>query len=85
MVKIKLTKEQCELFSHGTVLNVCGEFWYNLPMWLKETEESGVYEMYLNSDSLPGYVKDSIAQLNSGKGVFYYDKTNEDNGKNDQA
>jgi hypothetical protein len=64
MIKIKLTKEESELFDNlGTVVVLGnGDTYKFLPYWLKETKEDSVFETH-SLDSVPEEVKEHILEM----------------------
>ena len=62
MTKIKLTKDQIELFESvgSLVYSKDHEIYMNIPYWVKETEKKGVYEIF-DIGELPQDVREQIA------------------------
>jgi len=57
-IKIKITKEQSDLFKHtGNIVSLSnGDVYMNIPYWLKETDKENVYD-YLTIEQLPDDIK----------------------------
>ena len=60
-IKIKITKEQDDLFRNtGNLCNLSnGDIYMNIPYWLKETDEEYVYE-YLTTEQLPDDIRNGL-------------------------
>jgi hypothetical protein len=57
-IKLKITKEQSDLFKHtGNIVSLSnGDVYMNIPYWLKETDKENVYE-HLTIEQLPDDIK----------------------------
>jgi len=82
--KIKITKEQSDLFKHtGNVISSSnGDIYMNIPYWLKETDEEHVYE-YLTTEQLPddiikqqGYSEEDleVAYFEGKEGLYSFNE-----------
>jgi hypothetical protein len=68
-MKLKLTKEQIDLFDQlGTVVVVpSNEIYYYLPFWFKKTEVKNVFDV-ITFEELPKEVLETINDLRESNG-----------------